>query len=82
MEETMFYLTMCIYEKFNEYIHNERFMLIDLFYEEMKKLSENFDKVDNTNIPLLESVYDYINLHYDEIKEIIDKCSENSNLVF
>lgn len=78
----MFYLTMCICDKFGGYIHACRFMLIDLFYEEMKKLSVEFDKIDNANIPLLESVYDYVNNNHDKIKEIIDKCSEECNIIF
>ena len=54
----------------------EHFMYIDVYYEEILKIYEDYKKEDNTNVSLLDSIHQYINNHEQEILNRIKKAFE------
>lgn len=51
-------------------------LLIDLYYEEVTKIYEDYIFEDNSNVSLLESINQYIDNHEQEIRNRIKKCFE------
>ena len=45
----------------------EQFMYIDLYYKEVVKIYEDYKKEDDTGVPLLDSIHNFIDNHEQEI---------------
>lgn len=45
----------------------EKWLFIDLYYEEITKIYEDYKKEDDTDMPLLDSINKYISNHEQEI---------------
>lgn len=72
--EVMFYLSHNI---MREFLSNNDYVLIDIFYELMQEITNDYLKnYDNANKSLLDSINDYINLRKDYIKENLQKIYE------
>ena len=51
-------------------------MYIDVYYEEIKKIYEDYKKYDNPNKSLLDSIHDYINNHEQELLNRLETAFE------
>ena len=72
--EVMFYLSHNI---MREFLSNNDYVLIDIFYEVMQEITEDYLKnYDNANKSLLDSINDYIILREKYIKENLQKIYE------
>lgn len=72
--EVMFYLSHNI---MREFLSNNDYVLIDIFYEVMQEITDDYLKnYDNANKSLLDSINDYIDLRKDYIKENLQKIYE------
>lgn len=54
----------------------EHFMYIDIYYDEILNIYEDYKKEDNSNKSLLDSIHDYINNHEQDILNRINKAFE------
>ena len=63
--EVMIYLALEI----REILYEEKHFYIDIFYEEIKKIYEDFEKHDDANMSLLDSINKYIDENKESIKE-------------
>lgn len=68
--ECMIYLAIEIWETL---FSKRYFMYIDLYYEKITEIYENYKKEDNSNFSLLDSINMYINNHK---KEILNKMED------
>ena len=72
--EVMFYLSHNI---MREFLSNNDYVLIDIFYEVMQEITDDYLKnYDNPLKSLLDSINDYIYLRKDYIKEKLQKIYE------
>lgn len=63
--EVMLYLALEI----KEILYNEKHFFIDIYCEEIKKIYEDFEKHDDANMSLLDSINKYIDENKESIKE-------------
>lgn len=52
----------------------ERFLYIDLYYDKIKEIYEDYKNYDNGNKSLLDSIHDYINSNEQKIYDNIKIC--------
>ena len=52
----------------------EHYMYIDVYYEEILKIYEDYKKEDNINVALLDSIHSYIDNHEQEILKRINRA--------
>lgn len=71
--EYMFYLSMVLYERYLK----EDYVLLDLYYDKICKIYEDYLKYDNKNKSLLDSINDYIEERKDFILELLNECIED-----
>jgi len=71
--ETMVYLALML---FRETFKNDEYLYIDVFYEEIKKIYEQFILEDNSNLSLLDSIYEFIDNHKEELTTRLKKANE------
>lgn len=62
--ECMLYLAL---EILKALLLEEQFMYIDLYYKAITEIYEDYKLEDDCNVPLLDSIHNYINAHEQEI---------------
>lgn len=70
--EYIFYLSMILYEN---YLKND-VVLLDLYYDNITKIYNDYLNYDNKNKSLLESINDYIEIRKDFILELLNESIE------
>lgn len=70
--ECIVYLTLQIYTS----LLKDKWLYIDLYYEVIKEIYEDYKKYDNNNTSLLNSINTYIDEHKDFIMEKMSKVFE------
>ena len=56
----------------------DKWCYIDIYYEEIKKIYEDYKKEDDTNVPLLDSIDKFLNKHEEEIKERLENAFDGA----
>ena len=72
-EEIIVYLALILCR---ETFKNEEHIYIDVYYEEIKKIYEQFMLEDNTDLSLLDSIYEFIDNHKEELTTRLKKANE------
>lgn len=54
----------------------EQFLYIDIYFDKIKEIYQDYKKHDNKNRCLLDSIHDYINENESKIIEKIKNCSK------
>lgn len=70
--EYVFYLSMILYEN---YLKDDN-VLLDLYYDRIIKIYNDYLNYDNKNKSLLESINDYIEIRKDFILELLNESIE------
>ena len=71
--ECIFYLDI---EIMNALLLEERPMYIDVYYNTIKEIYEDYKKYDNNKKSLLDSIHDYINKNEQKILKQVSKAFE------
>ena len=71
--ECIFYLGM---EIMKALLLEEQPMYIDVYYDTIKEIYEDYKKYDNKNKSLLDSIHDYINKNEQKILKQVSKAFE------
>lgn len=71
--ECMVYLSL---EILKSLLLEENHMYIDVYYEELKKIYEDYKKYDNPNKSLLDSIHDYIDNNEQELLNRLENAFE------
>lgn len=78
--EGLEYKSVCIFylgmEIMKALLLEEQHMYIDVYYETIKEIYEDYKKYDNTKKSLLDSVHDYINKNEQNILKQVSKAFE------
>ena len=56
----------------------DKWCYIDIYYEEIKKIYEDYKKEDDTNVSLLDSIDKFLNKHKEEIKERLENAFDGA----
>lgn len=73
--ECIFYLGLQIMKQL---LLEQRFMYIDLYYEEVIKIYEDYKKEDSAEMSLLDSINTFIDKHKREIKNRIKQAFDGA----
>ena len=71
--ECLFYLGM---EIMKALFFEEQYMYIDVYYDTINEIYEDYKKYDNKNKSLLDSIHDYINKNEQNILKQVSKAFE------
>ena len=71
--ECIFYLGM---EIMKALLLEEQYMYIDVYYDTINEIYEDYKKYDNKNKSLLDSIHDYINENEQKILNQVSKAFE------
>ena len=78
--ENLDYKSECIFdlgiEIMKALLLEEQHMYIDVYYDTIKEIYEDYKKYDNKNKSLLDSVHDYINKNEQKILKQVSKAFE------
>lgn len=78
--ENLDYKSKCIFylgmEIMKALLLEEQHMYIDVYYNTIKEIYEDYKKYDNKNKSLLDSVHDYINKNEQKILKQVSKAFE------
>lgn len=78
--EELDYKSVCIYylgmEIMKALLLAEQHMYIDVYYDTIKEIYEDYKNYDNKNKSLLDSVHDYINKNEQKILKQVSKAFE------
>ena len=73
--ECMIYLSLQIVRSS---FYRDKWCYIDLYYEEIKKIYEDYKKYDDANMSLLDSIDKYIKEHEEEIKKRLEEVFDGA----
>lgn len=78
--ERLDYKSMCIFylgmEIMKALLLEEQYMYIDVYYETIKEIYEDYKKYDNNKKSLLDSIHNYINENEQNILKQVSKAFE------
>ena len=78
--EGLEYKSVCIFylgmEIMKALLLEEKHMYIDMYYETIKEIYEDYKKYDNNKKSLLDSIHDYINKNEQNILKQVSKAFE------